>query len=162
MDATPPHRASHFSAELTAYFEHLMDEFAEKGDRHLVFTPPTTRGSLITRAEAFAINVQRDYVPTLTDMGRWPLISVGQRPDVMSREQREWLSQHWGECARLWIARGCPMPTEIKSLKPAREAKKREDYKALVMHTFEKFEHADKREFINKRAEVERKARERL
>lgn len=103
MNVTPHHQAPWRSKELTAYYEGLMEAFADKGAGHLPFTPPTDRGSLITRAEAMAINLQRDYVPTLAEAGRWPLVSVLQNPDdVMSRDQREWLLKRWGECARLW------------------------------------------------------------
>lgn len=42
------------------------------------------------------------------------------------------------------------------------EALERDRYKALVMQCFDDREHAEKRELLNKRAEVERKARERL
>lgn len=158
----PSHKAPYRSPELTAYFEGKMDEFAKLGGRHLVFTPPTTRGSLITRCEAWAINIQRDHVPTLADMGRWPLVNIGDHPEVLSREQTEWLSRFWGDCAHKWTEAGCPgcdAPTDLQSVKKDRA---RAVYKDLVMQTFNDFEHQDRRDFLERKSSVERAARNRL
>lgn len=103
------HNAPWRSVERTLYFEGLMRRFAADGPRHLVFTPPSTRGSLLTNVEAWVLNLQKQFVPTLDDMGRWPMVATFDPPDVMSREQSEWLSKRWGECASLWVARGCPL-----------------------------------------------------
>lgn len=73
-----------------------MRRFAEFGARHLVFTPPTARGSLMTNAEAWALDLQKEFVPTLDDAGRWPSVATFDHPDVLSREQSEWLSKRWG------------------------------------------------------------------
>lgn len=56
------HRAPYYSAERTAYYEALMDQFSEHGRRHLCFTPPSTRGSNLTRCEVWAVNTQRDFL----------------------------------------------------------------------------------------------------
>ena len=162
-DAAPDHRAPWRSPELTAYYERKMDEYVEHGSRHLVFTPPTTRGSLITRCESWAVNLQRDYVPTLTDAGRWPEIMAGSHPDTMSRDQRDWLSSpgRWGECAVLW-ADHIKSATAVTALSDAREAKKHRDYANLVMRTFADFEHSDRRDRLTHRSEIERRARQRL
>lgn len=48
------------------------------------------------------------------------------------------------------------------SLAEARKQKEKERYAALVLTTFDQFEHADKREALDRRAEVERAAKDRL
>lgn len=159
---TLSHKAPYRSPELTAYYEDKMDEFAKLGGRYLVFTPPTTRGSLITRCEAWAINVQRDCVPTLTEAGRWPIIKIGGNPDDFSREQAEWLSCFWGDCASKWVEAGCPGAGEPIALCSMKKAKEREAYKDLVMQTYKDFEHRDRRNFLEKKSSVERAARNRL
>ena len=156
------HRAPYYSDERTMYFESLMDRFAEHGARHLTFTPPSTRGSNLTRCEAWAINTQRDYVPTLADAGRWPAAQIGAHPNTLSREQADWLSRFWGDCARKWVEAGCPGVVSPISLKAEKASKDRKEYAELVMNTYRDFEHADKRLFAEKRAAVERAARERL
>lgn len=103
------HKSPWRSAALTAYFERLMRQYAAHGSRHLVFTPPSNRGSLLTNVEAWALNLQRDYVPMLVDMGRWQQVYTLDHPDVLSREQSEWLSLRWGECAALWVKNDCPL-----------------------------------------------------
>jgi hypothetical protein len=103
------HRSPWRSIARTLYFEGLMRRFATDGPRHLVFTPPSTRGSLVTNAEAWALNVQKQFVPTLDGMGRWPLVATFDAPELLSREQADWLSKRWGECASLWAAKGCPL-----------------------------------------------------
>jgi hypothetical protein len=103
------HHAPWGSIDRTLYFEGLMRRFAVDGPRHLVFTPPSTRGSLMTNVEAWALNTQKHFVPTLDDMGRWPLVATFGAPEILSREQAEWLSKRWGECAALWATRGCPL-----------------------------------------------------
>lgn len=100
------HRAPWRSQERTVYFEGLMDQYASCGPKHLPFTPPTTRGSLITRAEAYGINLQQQFVPTLAEAGRWPAVSAGGDPNDLSAEQREWLSLRWGQVASLWARSG--------------------------------------------------------
>lgn len=100
------HRAPSYSMERTCYFDGLMDRYARDGDRYLVFTPPSTRGSLLTRAESWAINFQRPYVPTLIDDGRWPVTDHRDHPSLLSPDQTEWLSSRWGECASLWRRKG--------------------------------------------------------
>lgn len=108
MPTKPDHNAPWQSKGRTAYFEWLMQEYAEKGDRHLCFTPPTDRGSLITRCEAWGLNTQRQYVPTLADGGDWRVVQAGGNPDTMTRIQREWLFNFWGDVASKWVAAGCP------------------------------------------------------
>lgn len=79
----------------------------------------------------------------------------------MSREQSEWLSKRWGECASGWVAAGCP-GGRIENLVERKKANEREKYASLVMQTFDSFEHQDKREFLERRAAVEHAARQRL
>lgn len=86
-----------------------MRRYADQGPRHLVFTPPSTRGSLLTNVEAWAINLQRNYVPTLASAGRWPPVYTLDDPEMLSREQSEWLSLRWGQCAALWAKNDCPL-----------------------------------------------------
>jgi hypothetical protein len=155
------HRAPYYSVERTTYFESCMDEFAKHGGRHLVFTPPTTRGSNITRCEAWALNLQRDCVPTLTEAGRWPLIQIDAHPKTMSREQSEWLSKFWGDCARKWVEAGCP-GAAIKDFDAAKKERAHKEYAALVMSKFREAEHADKCTFLERKASVEHAARQRL
>jgi len=45
-------------------------------------------------------------------------------------------------------------------LSKQRANKKKRDYAALVMRVFDDFEHEDRRAFLERRAEVERKARQ--
>lgn len=156
------HHAPYFSVERTNYYESLMDQFAARGTRHLCFTPPTSRGSNLTRCEAWAINAQRDYVPTLADAGRWPPVQIGKRPETLSREQADWLSRFWGDCARKWVEAGCPGTIAPVSLNAEKASKERKDYAELVMSAYRDLEHADKRSFIEKKAAVEKAARQRL
>jgi hypothetical protein len=156
------HRAPYYSDERTAYFEHLMDGFAERGGRSLTFTPPSTRGSNITRCEAWAINTQRDYVPTLADAGRWPNIKIGAHPETLSRDQTEWLSMRWGECARKWAEAGCPGVIEPTSIRLAKSQKERKEYASLVLSKFRDLERTDKRSLLEKKSAVEHAARQRL
>lgn len=155
------HRAPYYSTERTAYYESLMDSFATQGSKHLCFTPPSTRGSNLTRCEAWALNIQRDYVPTLCDMGRWPIIQIGAHPSTLTREQSEWLSKRWGECASGWVAAGCP-GARIEQLATRKKANERRKYADLVMQTFNDFEHQDKRRLLERRSAVEHAARQRL
>jgi len=48
------------------------------------------------------------------------------------------------------------------SLSDARKQREKERYAALVLKTFNDFEHEDRREFLERRAEVERSGRERI
>lgn len=48
------------------------------------------------------------------------------------------------------------------SLAEARKRKEKERYAALVLQTFDDFDHTDKRKQLERRANVESKARERL
>lgn len=155
------HRAPYYSAERTAYYEGLMDQFAEHGGRHLCFTPPTDRGSNITRCEAWALNLQRGFVHSLRDAGRWPVVQVGAHPNTLHDEQRKWLSRFWGDCARKWVEAGCPGAT-IADLKSRKKEIERKTYSDLVLKTYSDFEHADKREFRDKKSAIERAARQRL
>lgn len=102
MPTKSDHNAPYHSEARTVYFEVLMDLYRTEGDRNLTFTPPTDRGSLITRAEAYGINAQRRCVPTLVMNGDWPVVEIGANPNTMSRVQREWLNLRWGEVAALW------------------------------------------------------------
>lgn len=52
--------------------------------------------------------------------------------------------------------------TKIVNLKAAKKEREREKYNALVMQAFKSMEHADKRAFLEKKAEVERVGRESL
>jgi len=86
-----------------------MDRYAEHGGSHLVFTPPSDRGSLITHCEAYGLNLQRRCVPTLVMDGAWPIVKAGEKAsEAMSRIQREWLFRRWGEVAAAWVKAGCP------------------------------------------------------
>lgn len=151
------HNAPWYSQERLAYYEGLMRLFAEKGDRHLAFTPPHTRGSLLTIAEAWILNRQKAFVPTLTDMGRWPDASPGMHPHNLSKEQSEWLRRNWGDGARQWVE-----SLKVTILAAAHDTKKKSDYAELVMQKFRDFEHADRREFREQKSAVERAARNRL
>lgn len=103
------HTAPWRSVERTAYFEGLMRQYAVEGPRYLTFTPPSTRGSLLTNTEAWALNLQRRFVPTLSEEGRWPPRYALEHPDNLTQEQQTWLTQRWGECAALWAKSGCPL-----------------------------------------------------
>jgi hypothetical protein len=138
-----------------------MDGFAAHGSKHLCFTPPTTRGSNITRCEAWALNVQRDYVPTLCGMGRWPAVKIGGHPKILTRDQSDWLSKRWGECASGWVEAGCP-GARIEQIAARKKEPERKKYADLVMQHFNEFEHQDKRELLDRRAAVEHAARQRL
>lgn len=99
-------RAPYRSWRLTCYYNGLLDRAARDGLEHLPFTPPTTRGSLITRCEAWGLNNQRAFVPTLTDMRRWPIVAHDDHPDALSNVQAEWLKLRWGEVATTWCSEG--------------------------------------------------------
>jgi hypothetical protein len=51
---------------------------------------------------------------------------------------------------------------QVIDLKKAKKDRERERYNDLVMKTFRDFEHADKREVLDRKAEVQLNARERL
>ncbi|WP_185973500.1 hypothetical protein [Mesorhizobium sp. WSM4303] len=51
---------------------------------------------------------------------------------------------------------------KVVSLKEAKEQAARKKYAALVLSKFDDFEHADKREFLQRKAEVENASRQRL
>jgi hypothetical protein len=53
-------------------------------------------------------------------------------------------------------------PAKVVDLKAAKKEQERKRYAALVLKTFDEFEHADKREVLDRKAEVQIKARERL
>ena len=50
----------------------------------------------------------------------------------------------------------------ITSLSAARKDRERKQYAALVLKTFDEFEHADKREQLDRKAAVQIAARERI
>lgn len=52
--------------------------------------------------------------------------------------------------------------TKIVSLQGAKKDRERERYKSLVLAAYDDLEHADKREGLDRKAEVQIKARERL
>lgn len=52
--------------------------------------------------------------------------------------------------------------SKIVDLKAAKKEQERKRYADLVMQKFNDFEHADKREFLDRKAEVQIKARETL
>lgn len=151
------HNAPWYSQERLSYFEEMMKEFAEKGGRYLVFTPPHTRGSLLTLAEAWILNRQRPFVPTLDAMGRWPEVSPGVHPHDLSRDQSDWLCRNWGEGARQWAD-----SQKVHNLADARGSKNRSSYADLVMQKFCDLEHEDRRNLRDKKSEIERAARNRL
>lgn len=161
-NADPRHDAPVYSAERLAYFEDKMDEYSRLGLRHLVFTPPTDRGCLLTHCETWALNLQQDYVPTLHGQGRWPTVRAGIHPKVLTREQVTWLKRNWGDCARLWVENGCPRPSAVADLSEARKVAAKAEYANLVMKTFRDREHDDRRTYLERRAAVERAARQRL
>lgn len=53
-------------------------------------------------------------------------------------------------------------PNKVSGLAAARRERDRRRYADLVLKTYDDFEHADKREFLDRKAEVQIKARERL
>lgn len=53
-------------------------------------------------------------------------------------------------------------PDKVVDFKSAKKKVERERYNALVLKTFADMAHADKRAFLEKKAEVERAGRERL
>lgn len=162
------HKAPWRSVELTAYFDHLMDEFAKSRDgKRLVFTPPTTRGSLITIAEAWIINTQREYVPTLTDAGRWPIVEALAHPDTISSDQARWLSLPgvWGDAARLWAERGwMPAKPALDLVPPSKPdpVTINRPYREMVLDLLDKAERSDRQARRDRKHTVERCARSRL
>lgn len=54
------------------------------------------------------------------------------------------------------------MKEKLISLAEAKKKREREAYNRLVLQKFDEFEHADKREFLDKKSEIQIKARERL
>lgn len=54
------------------------------------------------------------------------------------------------------------MKERVINLADAKKRRDREAYNRLVMQTFDNMEHADKREVLDRKAEVQIKARERL
>lgn len=51
---------------------------------------------------------------------------------------------------------------KVVDFKTAKKNKERQKYNALVMQTFKDMEHADRRAFLEKKAEIEHAGRERL
>lgn len=51
---------------------------------------------------------------------------------------------------------------KVISLKEAKEQAKRKKYAALVLSKFDDFEHADKREFLDRKAAIENASRQKL
>jgi hypothetical protein len=53
-------------------------------------------------------------------------------------------------------------PDKVVSLAEAKEQAKRKKYAALVLSKFDDFEHADKREFLERKAAAENASRQKL
>jgi hypothetical protein len=51
---------------------------------------------------------------------------------------------------------------EVESLADAKKRREKKAYAELVLKTFRDFEHADKREILDRKGEVQIKARERI
>jgi len=51
---------------------------------------------------------------------------------------------------------------KVVSLKQAKEQAERRKYAALVLKTYDDFEHADRREFLDRKAAIENASRQKL
>lgn len=54
------------------------------------------------------------------------------------------------------------MSDKVESLADIKKRREKEQHKSLVLDAFDRFEHADKRDQSERRADVERAARQRL
>ena len=100
MDAARVYREAQ-----TARMEAHMENFrASGGDpKKLVFTPPISRGSSLTSAEAWILNKAVETLPSLTERD-WPHLQAGDDP---TQKQIDWLMQPgvWGASATCWAER---------------------------------------------------------